>query len=564
VWPSRLIPVLNTNVRTGLALAVVAKRVSEAGLAATAAQAQLPDRELKLVDGRVDLVAVRRATVAFGSSIAAAADVEDELARMPTGWVIDSLARARTEALELLPTAIDGLRKGQAAIEAMPSLLGDDGLKRYVVAFSNLAELRGSGGFIGYITSLKAQRGDLDLEDISGRPTELFPPPGETQLAYPDWFPADFRRQSKIFQNINVTTDFPTVGNFIVQSAGPALGPVQGVIGVDPIGLSAILRVVGPISVPSWPEPITADNVSSVAQNGVYVRYPTDDNLRQEFFTQLVRTTFDRLVTGQHAFRPETFGDFDIAVRGGHFRMYSVDAEDQAAFTQLGLSGGVDRTQGATDVLSFVSQNAVGNKADWYLHRTVRYRVRLEPADDAAVSEIEVEMRNEAPSSGLPDYIIGQSGGLVLPKGTNRQNVMLLRSPLDELRALTIQGRPVSAVQAAEGPLRSYRATTDIPPRGSRFVRVTSETPHAFATERGERIYRLHLLPQPVANRDVYEVSIEVPDGWTVKGERTFSGELTGDRVLEVRLSQTKPAWFVEKVFLQPWRQARELVGRIF
>jgi hypothetical protein len=564
VWPSRLIPVLGTHVRTALTLSRVAERVSEAGLAATAAQAQLPGRELKLVDGRVDLAAVRRATTAFGASIAAAADIEEELSRIPTGWVIDSLARARAEALQLLPSAIEGLRKGQTAIEAMPSLLGENGRKRYVVAFSNLAELRGSGGFIGYITSLAAERGDLDLEDVSGRPTELFPPPGETQLAFPEWFPADLRRQSRIFQNINVTTDFPTVGRFIVQSAGPALGPVQGVIGVDPIGLAAILRLTGPITVAAWPQPITADSVSRVAQHDVYLRYPTDDDQRQDFFSQLVRTTFDRLVTGVLAFRPESFGDFDTAVRGGHFRMFSSDAEDQAAFKELGLAGGVERTQGATDVLSFVSQNGAGNKADWFLHRNVRYHVRLEPGDRAAVSEIDVEMRNDAPSSGLPEYVIGASGGVTLPLGTNRQNVTVLRSPQDELRAIAIQGRPVSAVQAAEGPLRSYRVTTEIPARSSKSIRLISEIPLAFTTEGRERIYRLHLLPQPVANRDVYEVSIEVPAGWRSTGTRTFSGELTGDRVLEVRVYQTKPAWIVDKVFLEPWREVRRIFGRIF
>lgn len=562
VSPARLVPVVNRHIVVGRSLALIGARVAEAGRAATAAMAVLPDRELKLEGGRVDLGAVRDAIGAFGGSVAAATDVAEELGDMPSGWLVEPLDRARAEALDVLPSAVDGMLKGQRALASMPSLFADGTTKRYLIAFSNLSELRGSGGFIGYVTVLRAEDGDLELEEVSGRPTELFPPPGESLVTFPEWLPSDLREQGGIFQNVNTSTDFPTAGHLIVETAEPAIGEVDGVIGIDPLGLAAILGATGPIEIPSWPERIDAANVSRVAQHDVYIRIQNNE-AREDFFEELVRTTFDRLATLDVAFRPETFGTFDAAVRGGHLRMYSVHEEDQAAFTGLGLAGSAERAGGAGDVLSVVSQNAAGNKADWFLRREVRYRVALDPFSRTAASDLVVRMQNGAPRSGMPDYVIGSSVE-ELEEGTNRQNVTFVRDPDDVFRALEVDGRLVPAAGGAEGPLQGYRTTVDIPAGSSRDVRLVSIVPRALEGTGDELIYRLHVLPQPVVNPDFLEIDIEVPEGWRAEGRTSFAGALRGDLVLEVRVSQTTRAWLLEKVVLEPWRSVRALVGRIF
>ncbi len=560
--PLRPLPVVGTHVRVGRSLSGIGARVAEAGRAASFAMRQFPDGELNLNDGRVDLAAVRRAIDAFGGSVAAAAGIDRELVGMPGEWVIGPLDRAREEALELLPTAVEGMQKGQTALVSMPSLFAETGRKRYLIAFSNLSELRGSGGFIGFVTVMRAQNGELDLEDVSGRPTDLFPPPGESEVRYPDWLAPDLRTQGGIFQNVNLTTDFPTVAKAVIQTARSAIGPIDGVIGVDQLGLSAVLEVTGPIQVPLWPEPIDAGNVTRVAGHDVYTRLQREAE-RDEFFSQLVRTTFDKLVSARLRFRPETFGTFDRAVRGGHFRMYSSGSDDQAAFAQLGLAGNVERARGATDVLSVASANAAGNKADWYLRRELSYRVQLDPGTREALGTLRVEMRNTAPSSGLPDYVIG-SNAPGLGAGRNRQNVTIVRPPADELRSLLVGGDAVGPAQGAESSLRAYRATLEIPAGSSTELQMTSSVPTALTGTGTKRVYRLHVLPQPVVAPDFMEVEIEVPDGWKATGETRFSGDLSDDLVLEVHLEQTRRAWFVEKVFVEPWQLARNILGRIF
>ncbi len=562
VRPMRLVPLLGSHVGVARSLSSIGAGVADAGLAATDALEQLPERELRLVGGRMDLALVRRASAAFRGSLGAVDEISRELQRMPSGWVLSPLAKARREALDILPTAVDGIRKGKVALDGMPSLLAENGLKRYLIAFSNLSELRGTGGFIGYVTSLKAENGDLDLEDLSGRPTEIFPPPAEVSLTYPDWFPQGLRNESGIFQNINLTTDFPTAGSLIAQTAQVAWGQVDGVIGVDPNGLAAVLRLTGPISVPPVKVPIGAENVSRIAQYDVY-RFIQNNDEREDFFGRLVRTAFDKLVSTDIRLRPETIGFFDEQVRAGHFRMYSRHGQDQATFTSLGLSGDVDRSKGATDVLSVVSVNAAGNKADWFLGRDMSLRVSLDPDADEATSDLSVTLQNDAPASGLPSYVIG-SKVPGLPRGTNRQIVTILRPSDDRLDSFSVEGEPRGAERAREASLRAYRTSMDIGPGSASGARFRSVVRGAFQRKGDETTYTLMVLGQPVAHPDRYDIVIDVPRGWRAAGRTRFTGELKQDVTLELRLVRTRRGSLVETVLLEPWRLARRLIGRVF
>lgn len=558
----RALPVVGEHVRVGRSLAAMGADVADAGLAGVSAVNALPEGELPIASGRIDFASLRKAVQAFRPGFDAAAQLLTEVQGMPSGWVVGSLADARHEALEVLPGVVAGIEKARVALEGMPSYLAEKGQRRYVIAFSTLAELRGTGGFIGYVTMLDARNGKLDIGALSGKPSDLFPPPAEAGVSFPDWFPDNFKTQSGIFQNINLTSDFPTVGSFITQTASKVAGQVDGVIGVDPIGISALLKLVGPIKVPSWPEPITSENVSRVAQNEVYARI--DDEAQQnQFFAELVRTAFNRLTSARVRLRPETVGPMDAAVRGGHLRMFSTNDNDQSTFRQLGLSGALDRTTGATDVVSVVSQNAVPSKGDWYLRKQVSYRVRLHPDDAIARSDLTVELQNTSPSSGLPDDILGEGRGGLTP-GTNRQLLMLLRPPSNVATFFRRDDDVVPTQRAAEGPVRAYSVRVVIPPKKSASVRMVSTVEEAFSGSGRHRTYRLHLMPQPVAHPDRYAVVVEPVKGWAIGGQTRFSGDLTSDVVMEVRLTQSWGSWFVDKAFVEPWRLIRSIGDKIW
>lgn len=560
--PLRMVPVASTHTGVSESLVRIGAAVSEAGIAVAAAMDELPAQELAMQDGRIDLPLVRTARRALSRGVRAASDVRVAVDEMPGGWVGGPLAEPRRQVLTLLPGVVDGVRKAEAALRGLPGLLAEGGRKRYLVAFSNLSELRGSGGLFGYVTALRATDGDLDLDDLSGRPTEIFPAPGEVGLDYPKWFPPDLRKQARLFQNINMTTDFPTVGRFALAAAEARAGDLDGVIALDPIGIGAVLGLTGPIRVGLWPEEIDASNVAHIAMHDVYVEI-TDREERERFFEQLVRTAFGRLVSARIALTPSAVGTFDRAVQGGHFRMYSAHAQDQTVVERIGASGGVARAADATDVLSVVSQNAAGSKADWFLRREIRYRVRLDPRAGSAETALGVALRNQAPKSGLPDEVIGAAVP-DLDAGENRQIVMLVRSATDGLRTFTVGGTAVDSSPASEGELHAYRSTVDIPSGSQADVVATSHVRGALRRSGGALVYRLRVLRQAIAHPDFLDIEIEVPKGYRAAGRTTFLGDLTGDMTLDVRLVRTARAGIVERVFWGPWRAVTGAFRRVF
>jgi hypothetical protein len=562
--PLRIVPVLSTHVRVASSLSRIGVRVADAGTSVADTMQQLPDQELVVSGGRLNLDLLRVAGRALDIGVRAAPEITREIEDMPRGWVGGPLTTPRRQAVELLPSILDGMRKADAALSGLPSLLGQGSTKRYVVAFSNLSELRGSGGLFGYITALRATDGDLDLEDLAGRPTEILPAPGEAGLVYPPWFPTDLRTQARIFQNINMTTDFPTVGGFVLKTAEARAkaGQFDGVISVDPVGVGAVLALTGPIRVPGWPQLIGTRNVAKIAMHDAYIALP-DLRKREAFFGDLVRTAFNRLVTATIRLQPKTIGTFDLAVRGGHFRMFSEHSKDQAVIDAMGASGSLRRASDATDVLSVVSENAGGNKIDWFLRRDVRYNVKLDPDTGRAFGALSVTFRNTSPSIGLPDYIIGA----VVPglaKGTNRQIAMVVRGPGDRLKSLQVDGRDVVHTDGAELNLAAYRTTVDVVAQGRSQLSSTSEIPHAFFGEGNHRVYRLRVLRQATARPDFMQVAVAAPAGWEVSGETRFLGDLTQDLVLEVHVRRTVRTSVIDTLVLDPLRLAGRVLGRIF
>lgn len=472
------------------------------------------------------------------------------------------MASRRAAALEDARSALRGLRRGAAGLEVAPEMLGADGPRRYYLAFANLSELRGTGGFLGYFSVLEIRGGELRLLDAEGRPTGEFPQP--EGLDPPGWFTDAYARfeAADLWQNLNVTTDFPTAGDLIRQAIPDELGPVDGVIQIDPLGLEPILELTGPVPVEGWPEPVTAENVSRVSQHEAYARFEGDNDARREFLGSVIDEVFGALVSADVGLEGESLRRLGEASAGGHVQVYASRAEEEDALRRAGLARGVDRAADATDVLGVVNENAGANKADWFLRRRMRYSVTLDPETREATGRLVLALRNTAPTSGEPSYVIGPN--IDIGAGVNRTLLMLLRPPRDELEGFRQGAEPMSVSRAREAALRSYQRFLDVPPRDAVEVEAEFRVPDALRADGDELVYRLHVLRQPIAHPDDLTVEIRPPAGWEVSGETTWSGALASDVVLEVRLSRSTAASVVDTLFVGPFELAKRLIGSLF
>lgn len=515
VAPGLALPAAGPNVRALRNGVRAGRRVAVAGsdLAASADPATL-----RWTDGRVPIERLPALEPAVGHAVSVTAEADAELRTGRSPWVLapvsgrldelgTRIARARNDAEHLL-----------SALRIGPGLLGRDGAKRYFLAIETPSEARASGGFIGNYGELTASDGHMRLDKI-GRTADLNTgghPESRALHAPPDYVARYSRFDPAVtWQNVTMSPDFPTVAQ-VIEGLYPQSGgrPVDGVIGVDPYGLAALLRITGPVSVEPWPEPITADNASHVLLYDQYVRLG-DSSVRADFLGRVTQTVWQRFL-GTSASLADLAKALGPAAAGRHLAVATTDAGQEAGLRQLGLAGAMAPVAG--DYLQLVTQNASGNKIDWFLRRELDYRVSL-GSSGMLSADATVTLTNNAPSSGLDAYLIGNAVQPPLPMGTNRLYVSLY-SPWN-LTGATLDGQQQLMESQNEQGRFVYSAFVEIPPGATRTLVV-----HLRGRVGLGDGYRLDLQRQPTVVTDNVAVAVSrAGDGW---GRRRWSCEGPG------------------------------------
>ena len=114
--------------------------------------------------------------------------------------------------------------------------------------------------------------------------------------------------------------------------------------------------------------------------------------------------------------------------------------DEQQLAVQLGVSGRMDPVR--SDSIAVTSSNAAGYKIDYYLDRSVDYRVMVHPNDAGtsalANATLSVSLDNTAPDSGLPEAVIGPFLPSRFVAGENRA-FLSMYSPL-QFASATVDG----------------------------------------------------------------------------------------------------------------------------
>ena len=440
------------------------------------------------------------------------AGADDRLDDVRSPWLLspvaDRLDRVRTEVADARPDVDLAAR----AVAVLPAMFGGDGgPSRWFVAFVTPVEARGRTGFMGNYAELTITDGQVDMTQF-GRASDLEAsgtPGAQRTLTGPDDYLARYGRfaPAATWRNVTMSPDFPSVGQVIAELYPQSGGqPVDGVIAVDPAGLAALLAFTGPLDVPGIEQALTPDNAAGFLLRQQYLALP-DTAGRVDALEALARTTFDRLTTGDLPGPRAVADTLGEAVAAGHLHLYAADPEQQDLIEDVGLDGALP-TVGGGDSLAVVSNNAIGNKVDLFLQRQVTYDATWDPDTGDVAATATVTLTNTAPSSGLPDYLIGTSLGAPVPPptGTNR-TYLSVYSPW-QLDAATLDGVPVEIERQPERGRYAYSLFLDVPPDGGART-LALELRGQVGT--GDR-YRLDLASQPLAT----PIKSPSPSTWRV------------------------------------------------
>ena len=507
--PTSGVPLIGQNVE---ALAVASEQGAQVAATAREALIEADVDGLQFEDGVLDLDRVRAVGPPLERSAAALEASLEDLEAASSPWLVSAVDERYDDFRGELADAAGDADVALNGVEVAPALFGGDGDRRYLVLFTTPAEMRGLGGFVGNYAELTAVDGDVELTR-SGRLNEL-----KTGVGNPPYTisgPADYldrwgRYQlGRYIQDTTFSPDFPSVAQVWeeIYPQTPGGAPIDGVIVVDPYALAALMTFTGPITVPGYDTPLTSENAADILLREQYLTFEDDKPGRIDFLDEATRQTFEALTTGDLPGPREVTDVLGPVVAQGRLLVHSVAPDEQGFFEAVDLDGALPPVDG--DFLSVTTQNSGNNKIDIFLHRSIRYDVRYDPDTGRVRGQVTVTLRNDAPASGLPNYVIGNRDPSTIPIGANLMYLSVY-TPWDVVGA-TLGDRPIRVGHAEELGRRAYGAFVQVPPGGTR--RITFELDGA-----GEPAYdyRLTFAPQPLVYPDDLTIEVNGAEGWEV------------------------------------------------
>ncbi|WP_240134354.1 DUF4012 domain-containing protein [Streptomyces sp. MUM 178J] len=412
---------------------------------------------------------LRGSAAALEQAARAAAETRTLADGLPRASWVPGLDRARDQLVSQLQRTAPAMADMAVAGRVLPSMLGMDGPRRYIVVFQNTAEARGTGGLPGAFTVLTLDQGRPRFETFDI----------DTTLAHvrPDIdLGAEYRAQygamdpTGTWANSNVSPHFPYAARIWTAAWSKYSGQrVDGAAAVDPSALARLLQATGPGRLPDGTA-LTADNVLELTQRTSYARF-ADSRERKAFLLGVARaaaTTFTGALSTPGQLPELLKAAYDIT-RQGRLKVWSAERREQSLLQQRPLAGALPSQPGP--IAGVVVNNAAGGKLDYYLDRELHW-IPGDCTRHGRKVTARVTLGNRAPASGLPPYVTQRVDDPPYPTrpGDNRVLVSYYASSGARLSGATLDGQPVTVGTSVERGHAVYTLDVELPAQSSRTL----------------------------------------------------------------------------------------------
>jgi hypothetical protein len=344
------------------------------------------------------------------------ADAEAQVAPIDRSALIPVVDDAIGELLDVMDQAGPALETVEKYLPTILQLAGSDAPKTYIVLFQNNAEIRATGGNAANSSIMRVDNGGIEMLEgddpnnyanagYNGQGS--FAPAQETLDLY-EW---DFVPNA---QNFTRTPDFPTSAQMYSTLWNTSTGSnIDGVISIDPVVLSHMLKVAGPVTLDDGSQ-ITGDNVVKVLLSDTYERFGTDGRAADAYFAEVADKVFDHLSAGN--WDPLRMLDaLEIAMNEQRVYAWFPAPEHEAMAVEFGMDGALTGDPAEGTEIGVWANNASYSKLEYYLTNSIAVTCNAE----ARTVTSALTMTSAVPGSNLSGYTLGwRNNRLGLPRTT--------------------------------------------------------------------------------------------------------------------------------------------------
>ena len=421
--------------------------------------------------GRIDLTSLNAAGPRIAAGLAVIRRAQATVGEIRTEDLDEQISSAVTQLTAGLRKAERLTATADRAARLLPTMLGSDGPRTYLVLFQNLAEVRATGGMPGAYIVIRADAGAVRITDqgTAAGDLKVFDNP---VLPLGDEMDALYTDRPAIFPaNVNLTPDFPTAARLAREMYKVRTGvAVDGVLATDPVALSYLLKVTGAVPM-SQGEPLTANNAVRLLLSEVYAMF-SDPADQDKYFASAARNTFEALLKGQG--NPQGMIT-ELARAAGERRLlvWSAHEQEEASLDGTVLAGRLPAADGADPTVGVFLNDGSGAKLSYYLTHSAALSVGGCDEEEEGTRELTLKLTlgSTAPAAGLPAYVTGLalSGNAY----TVRTNVMVFSPTGGGVVGATLDGKEIPIGTGTERGRGVGVITVDLPPGGTQTLDVT-------------------------------------------------------------------------------------------
>jgi hypothetical protein len=443
----------------------------------------LEPAKIRIAPNALALPPLRRAVPALTTADAALHTARDQVASLSGGWGL--LGDVRNKELDELTSLTGSIDDAARFARVGPAMLGGQGKRRYFVGIENNAEARATGGLVAAYAIVTANHGVLHVTEhgndgalesfITPRTKPVVGLSADYRNIYGNYDPA----QSWITSNLS--PNFPDAARIWAHLWQAQSGQrVDGVFGVDPFALQAMVGAAGPITVKGYGGTYTGENLAQYIEQQEYVDFPgRASRLRKHFIAQVATAAIHKMLSGSGDPQAITTA-LGRSAGLGNLALWASRPGEQQQISGTPLAGEIPATQGPYAAVSFDS--ALGSKLDYYLDRSLTYTAGSCSADDRA-SAITVKLTNDAPRHGLPAYVRLRGDKsitgppVVENKPQNRLFVFIHATQAAAVRRATLDGRPILLSEGVEQGHAVFGLEVRLNPGVERVIRLDLTEP---------------------------------------------------------------------------------------
>lgn len=345
--------------------------------------------------------------------IKANAAMQSELAEaraIDTSHTITPVNDAIRQLTDSLASAADVTDAAVRVVRLLPPMMGENGPRNYLLLFQNNAEARSTGGIAGALAVLHVENGAISLTqqassaDFRHLTEPVMPLPKDTSAFYGPLM-------GEYIQDVNLTPQFPVAAQLAQQMWKQQIGTdVDGVITLDPVALSYLLKATGPVTLASG-DRLTSKNAVRLLLSDAYARYERPQD-QDAFFASAAAEVFAKLAAGD--LQPKPMISALVKAANEHrILIWSGNGDEQKSLEQTTLAGGLPVSSATAQRFGVYLNDRTMAKMDYYLHTSVGLGQATCRADKRPTYAVSVTVKSTAPAdaaSALPAYVLGGEG----------------------------------------------------------------------------------------------------------------------------------------------------------